>query len=711
MAQLKTVDDLNKIYEEAETADRETFAEFRSNVQLIAGEHYSKRTNYFQTLRDNREKTNDNKLRLTMNHMYRVVKHYVANILGYAPGTAIYPQRDSEIQDQKAAELNNSVWLSIKDEYRMKEIKREDCFDFCGVGEVCRKIFWDPNQGKLLGYAPLTDELTGEPAMDPMTGEQLPDEEAPQFEGRFVFERVFAFNLFRAPQAHSMKDSPYMGIRKMVDTADMKKRYADDAEKLKMFEESRGEDFVVFDSKRNTYQKTKNQTLLKEIYYRPCHDYPMGYFYFWTTGGIIEHGELPEGLFPLVWAGFDEYPTDPRAKSVIKIARPYQGELNRAGSAQAMHQITIGDDKIIYQAGTKLAQGSLLPGIRGLTYQGAAPEVLPGRDGAQYQDYYAAKEAELYRAVSLEEINEDSPKDFDATALLFQAASQKKKFNVYIEKFEQYLIDFTTLTLALAKYHLPDSCVIPAIGKAELVNLEEFRSSKPLNYLIKVEARDETLETKLGTFAMIQHITQYSGNNLEREDIGKLCRAAPYGNFEEIFDDFTIDYDNVKNDILALERGQMPTIGQYDNHDYYIAKLTHRIKQQDFRFLAPEIQQNFQILLSQHEEASQAEAQALIDAKNEYIPTGGAMIAADMYIPSQDPEKSAKRVRVPYQAMDWLLQQLDAQGTGLDKLEAMNPGAVQEINGGNNGNSGAAQSPQPADQSQILSPQDFGSFQ
>ena len=55
------------------------------------------------------------------------------------------------------------------------------------------------------------------------------------------------------------------------------------------------------------------------------------------------------------------------------------------------------------------------------------------------------------------------------------------------------------------------------------------------------------------------------------------------------------------------------------------------------------------------------------------------MIALDMYVPNDDPSKQPKRARVPYQAVEWLLQTLQKQGMSLDKLENMNKGALADM--------------------------------
>ena len=57
------------------------------------------------------------------------------------------------------------------------------------------------------------------------------------------------------------------------------------------------------------------------------------------------------------------------------------------------------------------------------------------------------------------------------------------------------------------------------------------------------------------------------------------------------------------------------------------------------------------------------------------------MVAADLYVPDQDPKKAPKRVRIPYQALDWLLKQLQQQGMTQDAMQQMNQAQVAEVAG------------------------------
>jgi len=75
VARGKSISDLNSMFQKSEDADRELFAEMRSNILLVSGEHYSKKNNRFwNRLRDSRLLNVNQKLRLTKNHTQRITK-------------------------------------------------------------------------------------------------------------------------------------------------------------------------------------------------------------------------------------------------------------------------------------------------------------------------------------------------------------------------------------------------------------------------------------------------------------------------------------------------------------------------------------------------------------------------------------------------------------------------------------------------------------
>lgn len=680
MPKPKNLEELETLYKDSESVDKELYSEMRSNVLLIAGEHYTKNVNkHFARLRETNRLTETLKLRLTKNYMHRVHRTYKNAILDKAPDVRAFPANEMEMQDQKDAEITNKVWESLKYKHKMREKIRKWADEFCGIGEVWVKAFWDPKAGDHIGYEPIVGD-SGEPMLDEM-GQMQADKERGVFTGAIVYEPIFGFNLFRSPGAKSMNESPYIGYRKMVRKELIEKMYDDNPEIKKALSKTSEIDYVVFESGKARYEKRENWVLIKECYWKPSVEYPMGYYFIWTEFGILAQGELPFGIFPIRGKGFDEYPTNPRGRSILKVARPFQAELNRSASQQATHQITLGDDKVLYQAGTKLAPGALLPGVRGISYQGAPPQILTGRTGDLFSGYTQGEKADMYESVMLEETNlKDQSNVADPTHILFKSMRQQAVYKDYIEKFEEFLVDIFDVTMELTRKYQREEELVEMIGRDDAQNLQEFLRPGKRMYQVKAHGANEDASTLMGRHMTFQSILQYVGKNLKPDDIGKIIRQMPFMNNEEIFDDLTISYDNARNDMLALERGEMPTVNQYDDSEYYVNKLSHRMKQPDFKFLDPMIQQNYQTYMHQHQQVILQKQQAVIDAKNQFIPVGGAMITTSMHMPDPDGE-GTKQVRVPYQALQHLIQQLEKQGMSLTQLEDMNQGALAEMAG------------------------------
>jgi hypothetical protein len=659
----KSISELNDLYTDAETCDKDLFSEMRSNILLIAGDHYAKKAQVDNIIRSRSDINEQQKVRLTQNHIQKIFKIYVNNIISAAPNVRVTPNTENDLKDKKSAQLRQSVWEHGKKRYRLRERVREWCKDYTGVGEVATKIFWDPNIGDFLGHEEVLDD-EGQP-----TGEKTP-----AFTGDFVFETLYGFNLLRDRNAQHMRSSPWLITRKMVDTKPLKARYKDDAEKLKFVTEEQNSTFIVFDGQSGSYSRSKNQTLLREMYIRPCMEYPQGYYYVFTQSGILEEGELPFGVFPIVWGGFEQIQTSPRARSPVKHMRPFQAEINRSFSKMAEHQITLGDDKIVVKNGTKLEHGGILPGIRGVKVTGENPTILPGRDGSQYLSYAQAKISELYSVMMVEEsMVEKLSGDLDVYALLLRSASQKKMFSEYIQGFEQFLTDVCETFLKLAQHYYPDQMLIPMVGVSEYVNLDEFRNLEPMGYQITLENTSEDIETRLGKQLVLNQAIQYGGQNLTREDFGRLLQSMPFADQDSTFESMTLDDDLADNAILALDRGTPPQVHSEDNHALMIKRLTIRMRKPDFALLPPNIQHNYDQAVKQHEFfEAQRQAKAMA-AKNEYIPIDGGLIACDLYVPDPKNALSSKRARFPQAALMWLDKQLELQGTAVDRLEQMGP--------------------------------------
>jgi hypothetical protein len=669
--------ELQQLYVEAEAADSEVFAEQRSNILLIAGEHYARRgSRFWNRVRDAKELSSEQKLRITKNHIQKIYKIYVNNILRFSPGVEATPKNDSELEDQKAAEMHNSVWQDICARKNMRDKTRQWAEDFVGIGETFVKVFFDNNQGTFKGMAQAVDE-NGNPIFDE-NGNPAPSDNA-VFSGDIVYERIFGANILRDPGAKSFSDSEWLCYRKMVPLLTLKNLVKGDEKKEKWIVSSSDDTFKVFDGGKTNYVDTKNQTLVKEFYFKPCPQYPKGYYYITVQGGILFEGELPGGLFPIIGASWDEIQTSPRGRSIIKQLRPYQAEINRTASKIAETQITLGDDKLLVQSGSKLAPGGVLPGIRGIQYTGIQPGVLMGRSGDQYVGYMNGQIDEMYFVADIEGDSEDKPQQVDVYTQLYQSIKDKKKFMVYGQKFETFLREICMLSLKLAKLYYEEDMVIAVVGKNEQINIPVFKSAGELGYQIKLQPVTDDVESMMGKQLTLNHILQYVGPQLGKDDIGKIIRSMPFANSEEAFNDMTIDYDNSVSDILSMDRGEYRPALPNENHEYMLKRLAHRMKQRSFEFLAPEIQEMYARKVQEHEYFMAENLEKIRLAEAGFIPTDGYLVTVDFYVTDpKDPNKT-NRARIPYESIKWLLERLEVQGKTQESLETLEQGTLASL--------------------------------
>lgn len=668
---MKTKEDLNKLYTESSEAYKPDFAKMRSSLLLIAGDHYSKRGigKFFDRVRTTRDFSNETKIRLTRNHIGRIVRRIANIILSAAPGVGIKPKHEREMQDRKSAELNHAVWIDGKERNEWDDLTMRWVDDFVGIGEVFTKIYYDPNDGPIIAYEPAMNEL-GQPTQLP-DGTLAPDMTKPIFEGALKFEENYGFNVLIDVNAKDVRKSPHYCLRKMVATKDLKKDFPNLADDI---DDSEDDTFMIFEVGAGYRQSKKGETLLKEWFWRPCAEYPKGYFAIQAKDSDpLVQGELPSdqsgAIFPIECERYDYVQTKPRGIASTEPLRPYQMNINSMASKAAEHRVTLGDDKLVLVNGSKLSAGATLPGIRSMTVTGQAPTVIEGRVGNQYAEPMNAEITEMYQIADLDDEDTDNA-NLDPQVLLYRSAKQKKKFSRYIGRFENYLVRVCRLYLRSAKYYFSDQAAIMAIGKNEQVNIKEFKNTTDTSLQFTVEPQAEDIETKLGRQLSINHILQYVGTQLGEDSIGKLIAEMPYSNLKEAFSDLTLDHECATNDMLALDRGDMPYINPDDPHPYMVKRATARRREADYRYLPPFIQENYQKYIDGHLKIMDEQKQALQRSESGFIPDGGALVGIDLYVQDPNNPERTRRARIPQSSGEWLLKKLQEQGAFKEEVSA-----------------------------------------
>ena len=644
-----SLEKLNKMYEDAKRVDEKIFAEQRTNILLRSGDHYNKNNHKtYEQLRSRGVISKEQKIRLVKNNIPRITNEYENQILEGNPSVQAVPFNDNELHDVKAAEMNQAVIDWVKTTNNWPERQGKNVHDFVNIGEVFGIVRFDRDKGRL---------------------------------GEFTIDRVFGFDMKRDPNARSNDDTRWWIRDNMIDIEDFKNLVRKlnpeiDEEKIQASAEGT---YKIFDNNSGEYREVKDQVLVKELFKKPCSKYPKGWYSMYTKEFDIYQAEIPFGIYPVVYGGFDELTTSPRSTSVIRVCRPYQVEINRSSSKMAEHQITLGDDKVYIQKGTKLSNGGYVHGVRAVQVSGKEPIIQAGRSGAQYLDYQLSQLDQMYQAANVAHLNIDQqPQTGDPYQLLYRSMKEKKRFVKYVTKYEQFEVCLFKTVLKMAKHYLTPEHVIRINGRVEAVNVPEFKRMDDSHFEIKVVPQSGDVETKFGKLLSITQILQYAAGQLDPDQIGGLIRNLPFGNAEQIFSSLTVDTDNATNDILALDRGDEVIVNVHDNHEFMIKSLSSRMKKSDFRFLNPKIQENYRIKLSQHELYYEQQQAAIAQANMGMIPSGGFLttVNASWHNPTTN---RVERIKIPSEAVQWLVQKLNTQGAYAQELSTLPEQAQAEI--------------------------------
>lgn len=679
---------LQGLYKSAESVDSPIFAEMRSNIRLVAGDHFLKgvhkdlaRTKY------SRRVSQEMKLRLTQNHISRASNIWVNSMVQSAPDVEVLPNNEYEEKDKKAAQLNSLAKDYIGRHNDIEELIRDLAKDYWDIGEAIVKVSFNPEEGpEVLG--PIEQQFNPETLQVELVQEEFPA-------GLIKFEKIFGFNLLRDPSAQSWDQCRYMIHRKMMDKDVLLAMFpGDENQEVRAKIQTTNEDtFKVYNASSNSYGQT-NKVLLQEYYFKPNKTMPKGYFVICTSNTILFHGKLPFGIFPFEVVNFDNVQTTPRGRSKIKQLRPIQAEINRAVSKIAEHQVTLGDDKLILNAGSKIAESNKISGVRALQVSGTInPTIMEGRSGSQYVEYWLNQVAMFEKIAEIPEIEQDRLAQLDAYSILYLSMRQKQKFSFYSSKFENFIVRMWKKALKLYKLSVDPVAVSRVLGAQEEINVDEFKSLEDISFQVKVKPRSDDPESLIARQFQINQIMQYKGSDLSDVDFGELISDSPFFGKKALLSSGKLKADRATNMILKLDKGVDMPISEVDDADYMLTRIDKRMSESDFDVVTFKNREG-QIVPNEHikqlYEQKRQEYLALIEERLKkqqmmqagQIPSSGDLIPVQMYSTEAKADGGFKVVReyFPYDSLKWLKDSLLNQGMTQETISGFSPNSQEDIN-------------------------------
>lgn len=677
-----TPDYLDSLYNQANSLDQPIFDRFVSYGRLTSGDHFYQQANKAITRSASWKSEPKARLRLVQNHISRFVNVWSNSILDLSPDVDVIPDNPREEKDKKAASLNRSVKAHIIEESDFYSLQEELVKDFISLGESIIKISFEPQAGPLVPgqIRKFLDKQTGEVVE---MQDQMPC-------GEIKFARIEPENLLRDPMGRNWNDARWLCHRHTLNKSDLikmiKEMYANDPDAINSKINSLSdtdEQVNMYDGTDNMYlnEEKNKKILVREFYWRPCAEYPKGLYVMATKGAELFQSELPAGVFPIEIINFESNHGTPRGESRIKQLAPVQLEINRCVSKIAEAQITLGDDKIITTAGSKVAEINKYEGVRLFQVTGGTvPQIMEGRSGNQYLDHLMNQVATFDLLADIPQVSEDKMATLDPFAIFFLTSRQKKRFAKHATKFERFLIKIWKKTLKIHKRLIHPNAVIQILGASEKINMDEYKSQDDLGFQVKLKARTEDPESLIAKQFQINQFMQYG--NLNEADFGVLAKESPFLDKSDLALKSTLKADRAQNMILKLDKGKDLGMSPADDPGYMLQRLDTRMSQPDFDEITYRTPDGFVIntemiqglYMQKRQQYLQLQAQRMqekMQMEKGMIPTTGNRVKIQMYDSKMNKDGSIgmKQIAIPNDALEYLIKRLQAQETTAASLQ------------------------------------------
>ena len=665
-----SIQKLNEKFEQGRRADETIFGEMRGGLLLYSGRHNPKDrsgaansvTNFRVYGHISRDGKGENRLQIVDNHVPRVADVYINEIMSAVPDIIVNPAEGGDIRASRLAEMNQAVWKEHKKKIGKYQMHiYDEAQTFVTVGEVAVKIYWDDEK----------EWLKEEP--------------------------VSPFDLVRAPGSKRLEDSPWL-----IQTSVYTKQEFQEAYGKKLAEqlasqggglnegESQGpKSHMIFKTSEREYSEL-DAVEVKEFYLRPNKKYPQGYFVFFTENKLLQEGPLPGGIFPIVTTRCLTTPGLPRGHSFIRNIYNLQMEINRATSQDASNMIHFGDDKIVTNSNSSVQLDKKFKGISHLkvsTYNDVKSAVmyLPSAGLPKYMEYIQNLIKKIdYKAHIVSTMEEKkNPRAGDISFVLYSRIKDKRKFALIGTRFEEYQKEKGRTVLALLRHYLNADDIIHSGNRQDTILIDDFKETSDIDYQFDINVGNSTPEEALGKQLQVQQALQYIGPNLNPMQIGLLLRATTLGDSPEIIDSFTANHDSAVQNLILLEKGVMPVITRTEDFAYKAERVAQRMNRPDFQQLPQQIQQLFHQFLQTCEQKLAEQERQKIMADKGLIPTTGYQVTCDFYTtkPGAKGTPVTSKVKVPADALEWLLQAMEKQGSYQNNVE--NLPMSSQINVGN----------------------------
>lgn len=523
--------------------------------------------------------------RLHVNKILPLIQNRLSRICKNRPKYDVRPN-STDTEDKEAARLGVQVIQMIWDKERVdhKRLNLMMWVQQCGFAFM--KVSWDDTKGERI--------------VDPVSGEFQ------GYQGDVRIDPVSAFEVFVDPLAKTMDEVQWLVHAKVRKLDYFKTHYPDRGDLVK--EESAWLLSVQYEARINSMNTTgptssgvmpqmKNAAIELAYYEKPSKKHPNGRSVIVANGVLLKDDELPCGEIPFV--KFDDIQIGGKfmSESIITHLRPIQDQYNRLITKRAEWTNRMLAGKVMAAKG----HGIHMEAYNDQSGEFIEYDVVPGAPPPQpvqiptIPQYAYAEEDKLDAMINqLSGINEVSQGQLPAAGIpavgmQFLEEQDVTRLGVIIEQHEHAYSDLGRITLKyVAKYYeMPR--VIKTAGRNLEYAVKSFVGRDLKNNFDVIVIKGSTIPgSKILRRQEILNAYERGllGNPQDPKLREKVLSMLEFGDVAEMWQDYSVDMAQIKEDLDAIEKGEVPKVNELDNHELHIQEKNRYRKSDKFKVLS-----------------------------------------------------------------------------------------------------------------------------
>lgn len=539
--------------------------------------------------------------RFKVNKILPIIQNRLSRLTQSPPKYDVRPNSNST-EDKDSARLALQILNDVFDKQRFDEKRQELLMAVMQGGHAYIQVLWDPTLGK--------------PMFDPDDGSLV------GYEGDVRFEVLNCLEIFPDPLAKTIDDCQWLVKAKVRKLEYFKEKYPDRGGAVK--EETAWLMSSMYDLKANSLtavgivgastQDQMRDSAIETVYYeKRSKDYPNGRMIVSASGILLEDKDLPVGMFDIV--KFDDMLIGGRynSESVITHLRPIQDQYNitRTKMSEWIRKLLAG--KYIVAKGSNLMQEALNNDIEVLEHtpvpNAAEPKAMdiPQIPPYAYKDLQTT-DSELDFISGINEVSRGvlPSASIPASGLAFLQEQDQTRIGVTTTRNESGFARIGELALRYVGENYVMPRLLKLAGEGLEYTVKEFIGADIRDNYDVIVIQGSTVPTsKVIRRQDIMTAWQSGllGNPQDNKVRMKVFQNLEYGDIEDMWKSQALDECQVKYAIESLEKGKLPPLDEFDNHQFHLIELNDYRKTDKYAQMDKQKQGLFKYVMEWHIQA------------------------------------------------------------------------------------------------------------